>query len=247
MTRLVRTELLKGATVRIIPALLLTWIALTAFATVDVLRDAGVRGAPSLGTLAHARQLLSIPGLGGALLLLVGILLTAGEHRHGTVVSTYLVTPRRWRVTAAKALAVAGLGLVWAVLSTGIVAGIAVPWAANAGVDLLALLTPEMVRGAALALLVLPLYAVMGVGIGAALGNQVAAVTISLLYTLFAEVNIIAPNIGSLARFLPGTAAAIVGGDHAPDLAWWAGALILAAWAAVLFLVGAVLSTRRDL
>ena len=44
----------------------------------------------------------------GFVLLLVGVLLSAGEHRHHTVVPTLLAEPRRRAVVAAKVAAMAG-------------------------------------------------------------------------------------------------------------------------------------------
>ncbi len=64
-------------------------------------------------------------GLVTALLLVVlGVLSTAGEWSHRTVQTTFLLVPRRGRVVAAKVVAVALMGAVIAAVSSGITAAV---------------------------------------------------------------------------------------------------------------------------
>src|SRR5436305_5862211 len=57
-----------------------------------------------------------VTGMLSALVLIsLGVLATAGEWSHGTVQTTYLLEPRRTRVLAAKVVAVAAMGVVFAV------------------------------------------------------------------------------------------------------------------------------------
>jgi ABC-2 type transport system permease protein len=132
MTRLVQAELLKLWTTRTARVLLALATAGTAALVTLVLVFAGRPGQPTLGDDALGQLVLAPNGPLTLAALLLGVLGMAGEFRHGTATSTFLVTPVRGRVVAAKlaAATVAGLaaragGLVaavalYAVLGTGL-------------------------------------------------------------------------------------------------------------------------------
>src|SRR3954471_16871099 len=64
---------------------------------------------------------LVVTGLLSALVLVsLGVLSTAGEWSHGSIQTTYLLEPRRGRVMAAKAGAVALMGAVIALVAAGL-------------------------------------------------------------------------------------------------------------------------------
>ena len=111
MNRLIRTEWLKLATTRGPWAVIAGVLALTALITPFAMGDIGHGDATRA---ADAREALAIgPGFISALmLLLIGALAAAGEFHHRSIVSTYLITPRRGRVLAAKLIAHATLGAV---------------------------------------------------------------------------------------------------------------------------------------
>ncbi len=125
-----------------------------------------------------AAMALGIMGMLTALVLLaLGVLSTAGEWTHKSVQTTYLLVPQRGRVLAAKATAMALLGLVLTSLGVaGAVGALAlfttgVTWVA-AGQAVIAVIA----SGAA--------FAVIGAGIGAAVGNSAAAMTGTYLTVL---------------------------------------------------------------
>jgi ABC-2 type transport system permease protein len=58
----------------------------------------------------------------------LGILGMAGELRHGTATSTFLVTQVRGRVVAAKLAAAAATGLAMALVASAAVFAVGLPW-----------------------------------------------------------------------------------------------------------------------
>ncbi len=74
--------------------------------------------------------------------ILVGVLIVAGEFRHGTAVATYVAAPRRGQVFVAKLVASVVAGVVLMIISTlgGILAGVIAlefyPEAADPSVDI---------------------------------------------------------------------------------------------------------------
>jgi ABC-2 type transport system permease protein len=113
------------------------------FLAAIVLLTLGVVAATSatvdLRTKEDLEEALSGAGIASALLLVLGIVATTGEHRHGTITSSLLASPDRRRLLGAKLIAYfltgALLGLA-AVLATF---AVAVPWlsARDAPLDLL--------------------------------------------------------------------------------------------------------------
>ena len=113
----------------------------------------------------------SSPGLLTALVLVsLGVLSTAGEWSHGSIQTTFLLEPRRGRVMAAKAAAVALMGAV-------IAAGGGRALVAAAGRDG----AVGSWDGAGRAFLMVAVagaaFALIGAGVGAAVGNTPAALT----------------------------------------------------------------------
>ena len=119
MTRLIRTEWLKLATTRGPWAVIAGVLALTALITPFAMADIGQGDA---SRAADAREALAIgPGfLTALMLLLIGALAAAGEFHHRSIVSTYLITPRRGRILAAKLIAHATLGAVVAAIGVAV-------------------------------------------------------------------------------------------------------------------------------
>lgn len=180
---------------------------------------------------------------------LLGGLAITGEIRHGTIRPTFIVTPRRERVIAAKmvvsALVGATFGLSAAVVATGVGAGTL----QARGVEVL-------LDGGDHALLVLgsaaaaALSAAIGVGVGAIIRNQVPTLIGISAWLLFIEGLLVGDTAGDVAdvgRFAPGALAAAVSGQGAGELVAPAiGIFLLAAYAGVTAIVGAFVMARRD-
>ncbi|MCI0636831.1 MAG: ABC transporter permease [Actinobacteria bacterium] len=179
---------------------------------------------------------------------LLGALSITSEFRHGTIRSTFLVTPRRGRVVAAKVsvsmLVGAGFGLIAGAVAMAV--GAAALEARGIGLLLdrgeYVLLIAGSSAGAAL-------WAAIGVGVGALLRNQVPTLIGICAWQLFVE-GLLAGDLaglGSVGRFLPGAAAAAISGqDPETLLAPAAGLVLLALYAAAASLAGSLATSRRD-
>jgi ABC-2 type transport system permease protein len=248
MTRLIEAELRKLWTTRTARVLLALTAAGTAALAVLVLALAGRPGQPALGDDALGQLVLAPRGPLTLAALLLGVLGTAGEFRHGTATSTFLVTPVRGRVVAAKLAAAAVAGLAIALVAAAVVLTIALPWLPAKGVDA-SLADPGLgARLAGLAAAV-ALSAVLGTGLAAVLRNQYAAVIAGLLWWQGGLEDLVVGLLGrpGLGRWLPEGAASALTAPGDGTLAMWAGGLVFAAYGLVLALLGARLVIRRDL
>jgi ABC-2 type transport system permease protein len=248
MTRLVHAELLKLRTTRTARVLLALAAAGTAALVAVVLLLAGRPGQPALGEDA-LRQLLLVPAQPLTVAALVlGILGMAGELRHGTATPTFLVTPGRGRVLAAKLAAAALTGLAMALASSAAVLAVGLPWLRARGIDV-ALADPGAAARAAGLAAAVALFAVLGTGLAALLRNQVAALVVGLLWWSQGVERVLAGLLQQpgLERWLPMGAAAALTRPGGGTLPMWVGALVLAGYGLLLALLGGRLLARRDL
>lgn len=248
MTRLVHSELLKLRTTRTARVLLTLAAAGTAALVAIVLLLAGRPGQPALGPDA-LRLLVLVPAQPLTLAALVlGVLGMAGELRHGTATSTFLVTPKRGRVVAAKLAAAAVTGLAMAAASSAAVLAVGLPWLRAKGIEVAIADAGVAARVAGLAVAV-ALYAVLGTGLGALLRNQVAAVVVGLLWWTQGVERVLTGILHQpgLERWLPKGAASALTAPGVGNLPMWAGALVFAAYGLGLALLGGRLVARRDL
>ena len=248
MTRLVHSELLKLRTTRTARVLLTLAAAGTAALVAIVLLLAGRPGQPALGPDA-LRLLVLVPAQPLTLAALVlGVLGMAGELRHGTATSTFLVTPKRGRVVAAKLAATAVTGLAMAAASSAAVLAVGLPWLRAKGIEVAIADAGVAARVAGLAVAV-ALYAVLGTGLGALLRNQVAAVVVGLLWWSQGVERVLTGILHQpgLERWLPLGAASALTAPGDGTLPMWAGALVFAAYGLGLALLGGRLVARRDL
>ena len=240
---LVGAEWLKVRTTRLLHGTLPTAVAISA---------AGVAGAvvsaDDPGTLASAREVsdvLAWTGSGALVVLVAGIVLAAGEQRHGTAVDTFLTTPRRGRVVAAKLAVGAALGLLVGLVTA--VGAAAVAGAAYAARDAtLPLDDGEVWASLAGTLAYTTLFAVLGVGLGSLVRNQVVAVTAALAWVAVVEHIFIglAPDLGRWMPFEAGQAIVRTPLDHL--LSPLAGTAVLTLYAAAFALAGRRATTSRD-
>lgn len=192
--------------------------------------------------------------------LLIGTLVVTAEFRHQTLTPTFLATPKRGRVLIAKLAVGALLGILFAVI--GIVASVApsAAFLASYGLDT-DLTSADTWAMFGRMLLAFVLWALIGVGIGALVRNQVGAIVGVLVFTQFVEpigraASGFVDGLAEFTQFLPGAASdALVGAsvftmgvpqESMVQLEWWQGGLVLLGYAVVLVVLGHLVSWRRD-
>ncbi|MCK8608117.1 ABC transporter permease [Agromyces sp. C10] len=191
--------------------------------------------------------------------VLLGALAVTGEFRHRTLTATFLAEPHRATVLGGKFTSQLVMGAVLGVIgfATSVGAGAAALAAFDLETGLDSSDTWALVgRG----ILAMALWGAIGVGLGALVPNQVAAIVIVIAFTQFVEpilrlaasLNDVTAEIG---RYLPGAASdALVGASFysvagmgaVETLEWWQGGLVLLGIAVVATVLGGLTTWRRD-
>lgn len=246
MHTLIRTEVLKLRTVRS-PWLLLAGVPLLVIAGISglVVSNPGKLADP--GTQANA---LAHVGIAALFTLAFGILAVAGEYRHKTIIDSYLTTPARGQVVAAKLIAYPLLGALAGLAASGVGLGVAAAWWSAKGVPFAwgnSMMWTTIGGGIAAN----AAFAAIGVGLGALVRNLVGAIAIALAWIAVVE-GIVGQLVGNLARWLPFSASQALGGGDGQDmlathlLPRSGGGAVLVAYAAAFAAAALATSVRRD-
>jgi len=178
---------------------------------------------------------LVVTGMLSALVLVaLGVLSTAGEWSHGTVQTTFLLEPRRGRVMAAKSGAVALMGAAVAVVAAGLSALLLLVMEPSASWD-------GSARAIGMVAVAGAVFALIGAGVGAAVGNTPGALTGIYLLDLgiLPVLQVVKPEIAD--KIDPGNAVLeLAQGNHQA-----LSITILAVWVGVALLAGTVMNRRR--
>lgn len=262
--RAVRAELLKFLTTRLWWGMAIgVFVSAAGFAllfgvlfTTEAAATGGVNGVPTGDSLQVANSVYTAGlSIGYLLMLTIGVIQIGAEYRHSTITTTFLAVPRRSRAMLAKVVALLAIGLGYGLLSLVGSVSVGALTLSLRGAD--AFPSAAVLRTLALSLLVLGLWALIGLGIGILIPNQVAALLIGVGVAWIVEpllgLALKAWDFGAehIAPLLPteATNAVVDAVQSSPDdvrLDWWAAALVLAAWAAALSGVGIWLTARRD-
>ena len=176
-------------------------------------------------------------GIFAALLLMaLGVLSTAGEWTHRTVQTTFLLVPQRGRVLTAKAVSLALMGAVLAAAATAASAGVlALTFGGDPSWDgALGAMATVALSGAA--------FAVIGAGVGAAVGNAPAALT-GLYVTVLGVIPVAGVFLPDVVSWLDLDNAVLVlaqGQDQTKA------AVVLAGWIVVSTVAGVLVTRRRQ-
>jgi ABC-2 type transport system permease protein len=198
--------------------------------------------------------------LGGLFVLLLGMLMITNEYYHQTATATFLTTPHRTTVVIVKLItAILFSGLLW-LISTVIDLVVGVIFFRLQGLPNHLGDWPVQ-RAILFNLLVFALWAVLGVGFGALIRNQIGAtVTGSLLYVVGSQL------VGALFFLVysfwikedwvltaqvvvPATAAQIFVSpvkQFPQSPPYWVGGLVLLGYGLVAGIVGTLILRRRD-
>ena len=247
MIQLVRAELLKLRTTQVWFWMLLLAIAVGVLAVVATLASKDVKSAADVPLLfANAN---------GAIVtaFILGVLGITTEFRYQTITPTVLQTPSRWTV-AAKLLSYAIIGLAYALACLAVQLMIALPWLSAKGIDF-SLSDPDLRRAIFGFPVIFLLFAIMGIGVGALLRNQIVAMVVGLVFLLALENILVAiPKVRNAYPYLPGGAMQGVlypadePGPDGVDLFGTTGSLlVLLAWALIPAVIGAAYSLTRDI
>jgi ABC-2 type transport system permease protein len=242
MTRLVHAELLKLVTTR-----LLLWLGLLILGlellviSLEVSQDS----LDSLAEPQRQRDIVSIAAVSALVSLILGIVSSAGEYAHGTISHTFLVVPVRERVVAAKLIAAALGGTALALFSA------AFGWSYAALLLSARSVTLHLGSGGVVRVLLGTLAAAaitgaLGVGFGALVRRQTAAVVVALIWLLVGEPLL---SIAGIQPYAPGHAIAAVvqAGTQSSELLGFRGGLAVAlAYVVGLGALGTLLVRRTD-
>jgi ABC-2 type transport system permease protein len=241
---LIRSEFRKLSTVRS------PWLLLAAGPLLVV---AGITGLVQSGGNVHdpatQSKALAHVALAALFMLIFGIFAVAGEYRHGTVTDTFLSTPARDRVVAAKLAVYGSVGALAGLVSSAVaVAVTAAWWSAKGGSFHLSATGSWRTLGGGVAVNIG--FAAIGVGVGALLRNLAVAIAAALAWIALVE-GIAGQLIGAgLARWLPFSASQALGRANLTGasgfLPQWGGGLVLAGYAIAFAAAAMVTTLRRD-
>ena len=245
MTRVFAAELLKLRTTRTFWGLAGSALALVMLVVVLVLALTDEAFDES-----DVRSLLSSAGGAGLMMLILGVVFSAGEYRHGTIAWTLLLTPMRLRVAAGQALACGLAGAAISAAAAGLTAVVALPWLDAK--DAVSLSSGEVLGILGGGILYGALAGAFGAGLGALLRNQVVAVVLVLVVLFVVDPTLVAVvdgydrfSLGGLQTSITGGSAEDFGGDDL--LPMGVATLIWIGYTAVLVGAAAFLTSKRDI
>ncbi len=250
MIRLVRAELFKLRTTRMYLILLAAATGMVVLVTVMqfVLGDDSsvtIEGAATvIETEADLRSVLDVSGVAVLFTLILGATAISGEHRHRTIATTFLLTPIRSRVVSSKVVAHLLAGAAFGVVVEIAALVVAVGWLTISGAPIP--FGPTIAVGLLLTPIATGLAAGFGVGISAAVPNQLGSVLVAVGWVMVAEqlVNGLFPGV---AKWLPFTGAgAAITGQH-PDVGSAAGIGLFVVYLTAMVIVGTQITKRRDI
>ncbi|MDQ1124265.1 ABC transporter permease [Microbacterium trichothecenolyticum] len=192
--------------------------------------------------------------------LLVGTLMVTTEFRHKTLTPTFLATPRRGVILVGKFVVGIVVGLLYGILGSAAAIGAGAGVLSFFGVDT-ALGSADTWELVGRMLLAFALWALVGIGVGTVVRNQVAAIVIVLAVTLFIEpivrtIGGVIDGFADVVKWFPSAASdalvgqtifGAMGTGSGGTLEWWAGGLVLLGYAVVLVVIGLLTTWRRDI
>lgn len=260
MTRLIRVELLKLLSTRLTYGLLAVSLGLTAlWNTLEASRAGTATGPDPLNTYAGLRSIVTGGVWGLILAAVLGVIISSGEFRHHTATSTYLASPDRNRVLAAKTVAGAAGGAVFGLAGFAVACAVGLSFTVAKGYHVTVGAATfadwgfgHVVGGA--------LLAVIGVVVGSLVRSQLAAVIGVFVWSIILE-SLLGALFTGVRPYLPYSAAAALAGTPlgtasfgpsrgatpASALPFAGGTALLLAISVVLAVIAVRTTVRRDI
>jgi ABC-2 type transport system permease protein len=247
MRPLMAAELVKLRTTRAVLVYPIVLVAITALGAAGQ-----IGGADDVSRRSDTFQsdLFDVAHFAGILAIILGITSITAEFRHGTITPSFLVSPVRERLLAAKTAVSAAAGVALGVGATLAVAAVAVPWLGALDIPL-GLGQADVWTHIARLVVAAGLWGAIGVAVGSIEHSQVGALVGALVWLLIAE-PLVQAGLGVLdldgaGRLLPGRvldAVATASDDDA--LAFWPALGLAFAYLALLGGLGALRTRGRD-
>jgi ABC-2 type transport system permease protein len=239
---LLAAEVLKLRTTRTVWGLLAATVAVSVLAVASAV-IVGADTSLDPESARGVRSILSVTVNGAIFVLVLGVIISAGEYRHRTATDSFLTTPRRWKVIAAKLCVAGAAGVVFGAFSAGVsmaaaaavyrIEGFTLPlgssdaWATFAG-----------------AIFYAALFGAIGAATGSLIRNQVVAIVGWLVWLAVVEHIAAAGFLPEVGRWLPVEAGrALVLSPNEDLLAPATAALVLATYAVAI--MGLAIFTER--
>ncbi len=242
--RTVRAELRKLTSTKMPLAFVVVLVVIGAATAVAVAFGTDMDGSKTfISTAVDQQSLMAFAGNALVIAGLFGAIAVAREYGHGTVVLTFLITPRRPQGVLAQYAAAFVAGSVLGLVAAGVSAGsVAAGLTATdygfmvSAADLTQVLAASTLAGGA--------GAVLGAGVGAFIRNTGGAVSATILLLVILP-PLAVQMVNETARWVPSILANVVSGiDNVVGM----GAAIAAIgiWALVPAAIGLVAVSRRD-
>jgi ABC-type transport system involved in multi-copper enzyme maturation permease subunit len=246
---LIKAELRKVFTTQVWFWMLLVCLGLTVLGVV-----LPIASSDNADVEVHLHDLFSIVAESPAYvaLFVMGVLSVTTEYRYQTITPTVLTTPSRRRLITAKLISTMLIGVAYALACIVLELAIALPWLSARGIN--AHLNDQV--GAILGVfVVLALFSLVGLGIGALLKNQIVAVSVGVAFVLILDHVIVAiPKVKNVYPYLlSGGTDAITNGHtdrYVNDVHLFAplgGVVVLVVWGLVTAIAGASITMNRDI
>jgi hypothetical protein len=249
VTHIIKSEFRKLLTTQVWMWLLLASIAITALLVVGQL-------APAHGVVTQddAVGVFTSSGTAYIAVFVLGALGVTTEYRYQTITPTVLATPSRWALVTGKMITYAAVGAVYALFCIVVQVAMALPWLSAKGFDI-SLTTHNVPRALLSVFVVVTLFGIVGLGIGALLRNQIVAVAVGVIFLLVINnILVIIPGVKYIYPYTPAGAVnaifTITGSRVVNNVTLTSslgGVVVLLLWAFIPAFAGASLTMTRDI
>lgn len=244
MRGLIAAEYLKLRTTKTAWGLLVATVVTTGLAVVGAIFVAS-NSKLDLESLKGIREVLHVTAAGGIFVLVLGVIISAGEYRQRTATDTFLTMPKRWKVIVSKLIVATASGVVFGALSAGTAIAVANHLYSAKGYTFpLGSSQAWTILGGAV--LAAALFGALGAATGSLVRNQVSAI-VGWMAWLFVIENIVLGFSATLGRWLPSALnRALVRDPNADLLSQSSAAVALVIYGVVIMLTAVLIERRRD-